>query len=63
MDSKEDWVHALNFCKVRRIPLYTLKWESKDTADVVNVGKSHIESSQIEAEVPKIKKFSDIFKG
>ena len=63
MDSKEDWIHALNFCKVRRIPLYTLKWESKDTADVLAVGEGHLERSGIEEEAKTINTFSDIFKG
>ena len=55
MDAKEDWIHALNFCKVRRIPLYTLKWESKDTADVLAVGESHLEKSEIKKEAENIR--------
>ena len=63
MDSKEDWLHVLNFCKVRRIPLYTLKWESKDTADVLAVGEGHLEKSGIEKDAENIKSFGDVFKG
>jgi len=33
-DYEGDWLHLLNFCKIKGVPLYCLNWEAKEASDL-----------------------------
>ena len=37
----QDWVHLVNFCRVRGLPLYSVRWESKKTGDLGAIIAKH----------------------
>ena len=46
-DNNEDWLHLKNFARVRGVPLYALRWESKDATQIENLAKAKAEDNKL----------------
>jgi len=40
-DLAHDWQYLIAFCKEKGLPLYSLRWESKDTTVIESVAKNN----------------------
>lgn len=59
-DAAADWHFLMNYCKAMQLPLYALRWESKDTSELTEIVKDSAEKTGILDLVKRASKWSEV---
>lgn len=60
-NNDEDWIHLKNFCRVRGMPFYALRWESQDPESLEKITRANADKNNLADIISTTNKFSDLF--
>ena len=59
-EMESSWRYLMDECRERSVPLYTVRWESKDTSQLQNIAVTEAKKN-LGSVLSNTKKFSDLF--
>ena len=60
-DGSSGWIHLINFCRVRGLPLYQVCWESKDYGELENIVKEKAQENDLMEVAKSASSFKSLF--
>lgn len=60
-DGTSDWVHLINFCRVRGLPLYQIRWQSSTQDDIHNIVAEKAQENKLNEMASSVTSFKSLF--
>lgn len=60
-DNHEYWVHLKNFCRVRGMPFFALRWQSKDKDFLEQMTREYADKNNVTEMLTSANKVSDLY--